>query len=97
LALLQDEVKDNARVWEYTLLETNTTYDITGIGQLYRDRCGCENGFDELKNQWGLAGFTAQDIHRSQVTARAVAVVYNFWRCYVRAANPQARREALTG
>ncbi len=80
MALLQDEVKDNAWVWEYTLLETNATYDIAGIGQLYHDHCGCENGFDELQNQckqWGLAGFTAQDIHRSQVTARAVAVVYN--------------------
>ena len=30
------------------------------------------------------------------VTARAVALVYNWWSWYVRAANPQARREALT-
>ena len=35
-------------------------------------------------------------MHRSQVTARAVALVYNWWSWYVRAANPQARREALT-
>jgi hypothetical protein len=71
-------------------------YDIAAIGQLYRDRCDCENGFDELKNQWGWGGFTTQDMHRSQVTARAVALVYNWWSWYVRAANPQARREALT-
>ena len=35
-------------------------------------------------------------MHRSQLTARAVALVYNWWSWYVRAANPQARREALT-
>ncbi len=84
------------QVWEYTVLATNATYDIAAIGQLYRDRCDCENGFDELKNQWGWGGFRTQDMHRSQVTARAVALVYNWWSWYVRAANPQARREALT-
>jgi hypothetical protein len=71
LALPHDEVQDNAQVWEYTVLATNATYDIAAIGQLYRDRCDCENGFDELKNQWGWGGFTTQDMHRSQVTARA--------------------------
>jgi hypothetical protein len=97
LALPYDEVQDNnAQVWEYTVLATNVQYDISAVGQLYRDRCDCENGFDELKNQWGWGGFTTQDMHRSQITARAVALVYNWWSWYVRAANPQARREALT-
>lgn len=96
LALPHDEVQDNAQVWEYTVLVTNAEYDIAAIGQLYRDRCDCENGFDELKNQWGWGGFTTHDMHRSQITARAVALVYNWWSWYVRAANPQARREALT-
>jgi hypothetical protein len=105
LALPHDEVQDSAQVWEYTVLATNASYDIGAIGQLYRDRCDCENGFDELKNpghegasSWplGWGGFTTQDMHRSQVTARAVALVYNGWSWYVRAANPQARREALT-
>jgi hypothetical protein len=41
-------------------------------------------------------GFTKQDMHRSQVSARAVALVYIWWRWYVRAANPQARRQAQT-
>lgn len=96
LALPHDEVQDNAQVWEYTVLVTNARYDIAAIGQLYRDRCDCENGFDELKNQWGWGGFTTQDMHRSQITARAVALVYNWWSWYVRAAHPGARREALT-
>ncbi|GAB4479981.1 MAG: hypothetical protein OHK0044_27780 [Burkholderiaceae bacterium] len=96
LALPHDQVQDNAQVWEYTVLVTNAAYDLAAIGQLYRDRCDCENGFDELKNQWGWGGFTTQDMHRSQVSARAVALVYNWWSWYVRAANPQGRREALT-
>ena len=100
LALPFDEVQDNAQVWEYTVLVTNVEYDIAAIGQLYRDRCDCRpsgfSGFDELKNQWGWGGFTTQDMHRSQITACAVALVYNWWSWYVRAANPQARREALT-
>jgi hypothetical protein len=96
LALPHDEVQDSAQVWEYTVLATNASYGIAAIGPLYRDRCDCENGFDELKNPWGWGGFTTQDMHRSQVTARAVALVYIWWSWYVRAANPQARREALT-
>ena len=87
---------DGAQMWEYTVLVTNAPYDIRAIGQLYRDRCDGENGFDELKNQWGWGGFTTQDMHRSQITARALALVYNWWSWYVRAANPTARREALT-
>jgi hypothetical protein len=79
LALPHDEVQDNAQVWEYTVLDTNATCDIATIGQPYRDRCDCENVFDQLKNQWRWGGFTAQDMHRSQVTARAVAGVYGWW------------------
>ena len=77
LALPHDPVQDTAQVWEYTVLATNLTYDLAAIGQLYRDRCDCENGFDELKNQWGWGGFTTQDINRCQTMARACALVYN--------------------
>ena len=96
LALAHDSVEDSAQLWEYTVLVTNAAYELNAIGQLYRDRCDCENGFDELKNQWGWGGFSTQDMHRSQITARAVALIYNWWSWYVRTANPQARREALT-
>lgn len=96
LALAADEVQDSAQMWGYTVLVTDVKCELAAIGQLYRDRCDCENGFDELKNQWGWGGFTTQDMHRSQLTARAVALIYNWWSWYVRAANPQARREALT-
>ena len=52
------------KVWEYTVLVTNGDYDLDAIGQLYRDRADCENGFDELKNQWGWGGYTTQDMER---------------------------------
>lgn len=90
MALPHDEVQDSAQVWEYTVLATNATYDIAAIGQLCRDRCDCENGFNELKNRWGWG---AQDVHRSQVTARAVTLVYNWWSWCVRPTRrPGARR-----
>ncbi|MBK7234508.1 MAG: transposase [Sterolibacteriaceae bacterium] len=82
--------------YEYAVLVTNTDYEIVGLGQLYRDRADAENAFDELKNQWGWGGFTTHDLHRCQLAARAVALIYNWWSLFVRLANPEARREAIT-
>ena len=64
LALADMQALDADILWEYTVLVTDVAYPLESIGQLYRDRCDCENGFDELKNQWGLSGFTTQDINR---------------------------------
>jgi hypothetical protein len=96
LTLAEDAVLDADPMWEYTVLVTDIRYPLEAIAQLYRDRCDCENGFDELKNQWGLGGFTTQDIARCQTTARAGALVYNWWSWYCRAAHPGARLEAVT-
>jgi Transposase DDE domain group 1 len=93
---LQPSVHEGERLWEYAVLVTDVTYPLEAIGQLYRDRADAENGFDELKNQWGLSGFTTQDINRCQTTARACALVYNWWSWYCRAAHPTARMEAIT-
>jgi Transposase DDE domain group 1 len=93
---LQPSVHEGDRLWEYAVLVTDVKYPIEAIGQLYRDRADAENGFDELKNQWGLSGFTTQDIKRCQTTARACALVYNWWSWYCRAAHPGARMEAIT-
>jgi len=82
--------------YEYAVLVTNTDYEILSLGQLYRDRADAENAFDELKNQWGWGGFTTHDLHRCQLASRAVALVYNWWSIFVRLANPEARREAIT-
>ena len=66
------------------------------IGQLYRDRADCENGFDEIKNQWGWGGYTTHDIERCALSAQAVALIYNWWSWYVRLAKPKKRLEAIT-
>jgi hypothetical protein len=84
------------RLWEYAVLVTDVAYPLESIGQLYRDRADAENAFDELKNQWGLGGFTTQDINRCQTVARACALVYNWWSWYCRAAHPTGRLEAIT-
>jgi hypothetical protein len=86
----------DVQAWEYAVLVTSSAYPLAVFGQLYRDRADCENGFDELKNQWGWGGFTTQDIERCQASARAVALVYNWWSWYCRAAQPGARMEAIT-
>jgi len=90
-------LKDEAtQAYEYAVLVTNANYELQAIAQLYRDRADCENGFDELKNQWGWGGFSTQDIERCQTSARSVALIYNWWSWYCRAAKPDARMEAIT-
>ena len=87
---------DPVKRWDYAVLVTNSNYELKAIGQLYRDRADCENGFDELKNQWGWGGYTTQDLERCNLSARAVALIYNWWSWYVRLAHPPTRLEAIT-
>jgi len=68
---------DKVKLWEYAVLVTNADYPLEAFGQLYRDRADCENGFDELKNQWGWGGYTTHDMERCNLSARAVALIYN--------------------
>lgn len=98
LGFLEAERDNGKRIrgYEYAVLVTNLSYEILTLGQLYRDRPDAENSFDELKNQWGWGGFTTHDLHRCRLSARAVALVYNWWSLYVRLANPEQRREAIT-
>jgi len=85
-----------AKSWEYAVLVCNAHYELQSIGQLYRDRADCENGFDEIKNQWGWGGYSTHDIERCALSARAVALIYNWWSWYVRLAHPKTRLEAIT-
>jgi hypothetical protein len=82
--------------YEYAVLVTDLRYEVLSIAQLYRDRADAENSFDELKNQWGWGGFTTKDLGRCDLSAKAVALIYNWWSLFVRLANPQARLEAIT-
>lgn len=94
--LLFIDENEPIKSWEYAVLVSNASYELEQIGQLYRDRADCENGFDEIKNQWGWGGYSTHDIERCALSARAVALVYNWWSWYVRLANPKSRLEAKT-
>lgn len=95
-SLLFIDSAEKVKLWEYAVLVTNADYPLEAMSQLYRDRADCENGFDELKNQWGWGGYTTHDIERCNLSARAVALIYNWWSWYVRLANPKNRLEAIT-
>ena len=43
---------------------------------------------------WG--GYTTQDLERCNLSARAVALIHNWWSWYVRLAHPKTRLEAIT-
>ena len=89
-----DEERQEA--WEYAVLVTSLTAEVVTIGQLYRDRGDSENNFDELKNQWGWGGYTTRDLTRCRVMARTVALIANWWNLFVRLADPDHHREAIT-
>jgi hypothetical protein len=90
------EIGPDKQLWEYAAPVTSLDSEILTLGQLYRDRADAENGFDELKNQWGWGGFTTQDLTRRRLLARTVALVYNWWSLFVRLADPEHHREAIT-
>ena len=90
------EIDGGREVWEYAVLVTSLSSEILTIGQLYRDRADCENSFDELKNHWGWGGFTTHDLKRCRLMARCVALVFNWWNLFVRLADPDRHREAIT-
>jgi hypothetical protein len=90
------EIGPDLDVWEYAALVTSLDSEILTLGQLYRDRADCENVFDELKNQWGWGGFTTQDLTRCRLLAGMVALIYDWWSLFVRLADPEHHREAIT-
>ena len=87
---------DSGPVYEYGVLVTNESLPIVGLAQLYRDRADCENVFDEIKNQWGWAGFVTRDLKRCRIVARLIALFYNWWNVFTRLAQPDRHLEAIT-
>jgi hypothetical protein len=94
LAFIEGEIE--TKRYEYAVLVTSLVDEVLAIAQLYRDRADAENGFDELKNQWGWGGFMTKDLHRCRLSALAVGLVYNWWSLFVRLAHPKGRLEATT-
>ena len=82
--------------YEYAVLITSLGDEVRAIAQHYRDRGDAENNFDELKNQWGWAGFTTQDSKRCQIMARITAPIYNWWTIFMRLGLPEQHAEAIT-
>ena len=82
--------------YEYSVLVTSLGGDVRAIAQHYRDRGDAENNFDELKNQWGWAGFTTRDSKRCQIMARMTALIYNWWTIFMRLGLPDQHAEAIT-
>ena len=90
------EPAEKFAAYEYAVLVTSLKDEVITIAQHYRDRADCENGFDEMKNQWGWGGFVTQDLKRCRFIARIVALIYNWWTLFVRLADPNKHTEAIT-
>ena len=83
--------------YEHAVLVTSWEEpEIMAVAQAYRDRADAENMFDELKNQWGWTGFSTQDLKRSQLMARIVALVFNWWSIFTRIGTGDKHGEAIT-
>ncbi len=90
------DAQSGTTAWEFAVLVTSLDLEVLSLAQLYRDRADSENAFDELKNQWGWAGFTTRDLKRCQIMARLIALVYDWWSLFARLADPDHHREAIT-
>jgi len=83
--------------YEHAVLVTSwEEQELLAVAQAYRDRADTENMFDELKNQWGWTGFSTQDLKRSQLMARMVALIFNWWSLFTRIASGEKHAEAIT-
>jgi hypothetical protein len=96
LSLGLAEITERGVVYEYAVLLTSLEEEIFTLAQHYRDRAGAETNFDELKNQWGWAGFTTHDLKRCQLMAQVTALVYNWWTLFTWMAMGNKHAEAIT-
>ncbi len=90
------EGPEDMRLFEYSVLVTNLEDELVTLMRHYRDRADCENNFDEIKNQWGWGGFVTRQLQTSQIMARTVALIYNWWNLFVRLAIPEKHHEAIS-
>jgi len=89
------EVEPNQPM-EYAAVVCSAELPLDSVPTLYAERGDCENVLDELKNQWGLSGFTTKDILRCKVVARLTALICNWWNVFTRIAEPTEHMEAIT-
>ena len=89
-------IEEDAFTYEYAIYVTSLCEPATEIRGLYNPRGDNENCYDELKNQWGWGGFTLKDLPRSELMARFIALIYNWWSIYVKLVDEAIAREAIT-
>ena len=71
-------------------------YPAVALARLYRERADAENVYDELKNQWGWAGYVTQKLAPCRLMANLIALLYNWWHLYARLYDGEHHREAIT-
>jgi hypothetical protein len=71
-------------------------YPTLAMARLYRERADAENIYDELKNQWGWAGYVTQKLAPCRLMANLIALLYNWWHLYARLYDGDHHREAIT-
>ena len=72
-------IEEDALSYEYAIYVTTLPRPAGEIRALYNPRGDNENCYDELKNQWGWGGFPLKDLARSELIARFIALIYNWW------------------
>jgi hypothetical protein len=77
-----------------TSLDPNE-FPTTVMPKHYRNQGDAENGFDELKNQWGWSGYTSRNLAPSRLIANLIALFYNWWNLYLRFYDEGHHREAI--
>lgn len=95
----QDEFWDQGEEVFHAYVTNFCPEEVDGpqVVTLYRQRADCENVFDELKNQWGFAGFCAKKAVISECAARHLLLTYNLWSLFTRVLlNRGKHTEAIT-
>ncbi len=85
-------IEADSITYEYAIYVHALGEDASLIRNLYNRRGDNENCYDELKNQWGWAGFTLKDLARSELMANLVALVYNLWSVYTKFVDDEIAR-----
>lgn len=96
---VQDHLWDFAdeEIHAYVTNLSEEELDSPGIVLCYRKRADSENVFDELKNQWGFAGFSSSKAVVVECTSRLMLMAYNLWSMSVRVSSGRERHtEAIT-
>lgn len=70
-------------------------YPTRAMPRFYRERADAENNYDELKNQWGWAGFTTRKLGPCRLMGNLVALFFNWWSLYLRFYDAEHHREAI--